>query len=319
MEKVVIVGGGLGGLLLALLLEKAGLDYVVLERSDVAKMPTEGGGIIPITSQIQPLLKQLELLNALQKVAKPLSQISVLEVEQGSGHQPNVVGIIDCGLLLGRYVGCYQLCNAEQEPTLLCTLTSFILRYGYYSLVIPRPELYNHLLDQVPLEKLLLGKQVQNVVQHDSVATCICTDGSRYQGIIVGADGAYSSVRQSLYRQLKDKGLLAVPDQRPLQYQYRALVGMTKPLDLDRFAMIASEHSDVRILVSRGDKPFTVRLDLIYCACSVQLSTGVEILIKSYLGFPRSGVFLWLGIDCAGCWTSPSKNPWFVQMSKTGV
>ncbi|KAG0232490.1 hypothetical protein BGX31_005142 [Mortierella sp. GBA43] len=197
MEKVVIVGGGLGGLLLALLLERASVDYVVLERSDVAKMPIEGGGVITITSQIQPLLKQLGLLDALQHAAKPLTCVSIVAAVQGSRRLPNVVGIIDSAFSLARY--------------------------GYYSLVIPRPELYNYLVSQVPPEKLLLGKQVQDVMQDDRVATCICTDGSSFQGIIVGADGAYSSVRLSLYRQLKDKGLLPAPDQRPLQYQYRAL------------------------------------------------------------------------------------------------
>ncbi|KAF9982654.1 hypothetical protein BGZ65_002620, partial [Modicella reniformis] len=220
MEKVVIVGGGLGGLLLALLLERASLDYVVLERSDVAKMPLEGGGVISITSQIQPLLQQLGLLDALQRAAKPLSRITVLEVEQQPGQQPMIVGSIDSAFSFARY--------------------------GYHTLAISRPELYNQLVDQIPPEKLLLGKQVQDVMQDDSVATCICTDGSSYQGIIIGADGAYSSVRLSLYRQLKDKGLLAAQDHRPLQYQYRALVGMTKPLDPNRFALIKSEHSDTR-------------------------------------------------------------------------
>ncbi|KAI8346330.1 hypothetical protein B0O80DRAFT_245381 [Mortierella sp. GBAus27b] len=95
-------------------------------------------------------------------------------------------------------------------------------------------------------------------MQDDRVATCICTDGSSFQGIIVGADGAYSSVRLSLYRQLKDKGLLPAPDQRPLQYQYRALVGMTRPLDPNLFRMVTSNHSDTRLLISRGDRPFTL-------------------------------------------------------------
>lgn len=143
-------------------------------------------------------------------------------------------------------------------------------------------------MDQIPPEKLLLGKQVQDVVQHDSMATCICTDGSRYQGIIIGADGAYSSVRQSLYRQLKDNGLLAASDQRPLRYRYRALVGMTKPLDPGRFALIASEHSDTRMLVSRGDKPFTVR-----AALDMSRFTAIDGRGGSYknsIGLPSSGV-----------------------------
>ncbi|KAF9198080.1 hypothetical protein BGZ49_001212 [Haplosporangium sp. Z 27] len=167
MEDIIIVGGGLAGLLLAVLLERASLNYIVLERSPVAKMPLEGGGIISITSQIQPLLQQLGLLDALRGMSKPVSRVTVLENEQGSGHQLKVVGTIDS--------------------------TFSYSRYGYYTLAISRPELYNHLVDQIPPEKFLLGKQVKDIQQDESVATCICTDDSKYQGIIIGADGAYSN------------------------------------------------------------------------------------------------------------------------------
>lgn len=102
MEKVIIVGGGLGGLLLAILLERASLDYVVLERLTVAKHPLEGGGIITITSQIQPALKQLGLLDKLKEVSKPISRITVHEVEQGGGKQMAPCGVIDSTFSMSR-------------------------------------------------------------------------------------------------------------------------------------------------------------------------------------------------------------------------
>ncbi|KAF9953402.1 hypothetical protein BGZ70_000257 [Mortierella alpina] len=231
MDKVIIVGGGLGGLLLAILLERASIEYVVLERSPVAKMPLEGGGAISLTSQIQPLLQQLGLLPLLKDVTKPVSRVTVLEVLQGSGRQPTVCGAIHSAFSLSRY--------------------------GYYSLAISRPELYNLLVDQVPAEKLLLGKQVKDVFQDGDVATCVCVDGSRHQGIIIGADGAYSNVRLNLYRHLKGKALLPPQDHAPMRFEYRALVGMTKPLDPERFPLVAETHSDTRVLVSCGQRPYT--------------------------------------------------------------
>ncbi|KAI8599225.1 hypothetical protein EDD21DRAFT_165257 [Dissophora ornata] len=230
MEKIIIAGGGLGGLLLAILLEKASLDYMVLERSTEAKMPLEGGGVISITSQIQPLLQQLGLLDALRRFSRPVSSVTVLEIDQPGG-QPRIVGTIDSEFSYSRY--------------------------QYYSLVISRPELYNYLVDQIPTSKLLLGKQVQDVSQNDSVATCICADGSQYQGIVIGADGAYSSVRLSLYRQLRQQDLLAAQDYKPMKYEYRALVGMTKPLDPDLFKLISGEHSNMRVATSQGSNPFS--------------------------------------------------------------
>ncbi|KAF9356077.1 hypothetical protein BGX26_005761 [Mortierella sp. AD094] len=215
MDKVIIAGGGLAGLLLAILLERASIDYVVLERSPVAKMPLEGGGVIWITSQFQPLLQQLGLLDSLRNMSKPMSRITVLD-------------------------GAFSFS-----------------RYGYHSLSISRPELYNYLVDQIPAEKILLGKQVIDIHQDDFIATCTCTDDSNYQGIVIGADGAYSNVRLNLYQQLKKTDELPACDRKPMRYEYRSLVGMTHPLDPERFPLIKEEHSDTRVLVSHGSKPFT--------------------------------------------------------------
>ncbi|KAF9376098.1 hypothetical protein CPB97_011047 [Podila verticillata] len=236
MEPVIIVGGGLGGLMLAALLEKAGLVYTVLERSTVAKMPLEGGGVIALTTQIQPLLQQLGFLSALEGLSKPVEQITVLDHSQVDGAHAKPVR-------LGRI----NFAFARE-------------RHGYYNRVISRPELYNFLVDQIPGEKIQLGKQVSHVERDNEAATCICTDGSQYRGIIIGADGAYSAVRLSLYKDLKEQGLLPTIDYKPMWYRSKALVGMTRPLDPERFGVFGKQayFSDVKVLVSRGDTPFTL-------------------------------------------------------------
>ncbi|KAF9082684.1 hypothetical protein BGX23_012212 [Mortierella sp. AD031] len=86
------------------------------------------------------------------------------------------------------------------------------------------------------------------------IAAVVCTDGS-------------STIRLSLYRHLKERGLLSAADggggvrgqghQGRMTAQYRALVGMTRPLDQDRFELLKNEYSDLRVMVSQGVKPFT--------------------------------------------------------------
>lgn len=158
---------------------------------------------------------------------------------------------------------CAEVFKNTSAVALLCNGNLF--RHGYHNRVISRPELYNFLVDQIPAEKIQLGKQVAHVEQDDDAATCICTDGSKYRGIIIGADGAYSAVRLSLYKDLKERGLLPARDYRPMWYRSKALVGMTRP-DPERFGVLGTTayFSDVKVLVSRGDTPFTVQL-LTYC------------------------------------------------------
>ncbi|KAG0334393.1 hypothetical protein BG005_004866, partial [Podila minutissima] len=84
---------------------------------------------------------------------------------------------------------------------------------GYDIHVFPRPELYELLLSRVPKEKILLGKKVMSILQNKEGAMIRCSDNTSYHGdIIVGADGAYSGVRQSLYKQLSDENKLPVCD-----------------------------------------------------------------------------------------------------------
>lgn len=153
-------------------------------------------------------------------------------------------------------------------------------RHDYFARVISRPELYNILVDSIPESKILLGKQVSAVQQVGLTATCECTDGSSYSGVIVGADGAYSSVRLHLYRQLKDQDLLPAQDRKPMQYRYQALVGMTRPLSTQESAIT---HSQPRVVVSQGKAPFTVGV-LTYTEKSAQQPrlTFAIVLVCSY-------------------------------------
>lgn len=56
--------------------------------------------------------------------------------------------------------------------------------------------------------------------------------------ILVGADGAYSSVRKGLYEKLKKEGRLPESDQEDLPFRCICLVGQTEPLDLEVYSQL---------------------------------------------------------------------------------
>lgn len=65
--NVIIVGGGIGGLVLAILLERAQIPYTVLERS--AKLDNFGSAI-GLSPNLLPLLEQLGLKDEIYKNSK---------------------------------------------------------------------------------------------------------------------------------------------------------------------------------------------------------------------------------------------------------
>jgi 2-polyprenyl-6-methoxyphenol hydroxylase-like FAD-dependent oxidoreductase len=49
--------------------------------------------------------------------------------------------------------------------------------------------------------KILMGKKVQKVDQHQGGITVHCQDGTTYQGdIVAGAEGCHSTVRREMWR-----------------------------------------------------------------------------------------------------------------------
>lgn len=93
-------------------------------------------------------------------------------------------------------------------------------RTGYESVLFIRPELTQILLSRVPASKILLNKQVVDIEDNpeQEQVTVHCADGSSYKAsLLIGADGTYSNVRQSLYKTLDEKGLLPMNDTKELE------------------------------------------------------------------------------------------------------
>lgn len=200
--KVLIVGAGLGGLTLGMILQKTDIPYEIIERASEVK--PLGAGIV-INCTVTPAFKQCGIYDEFVSISKALDTINISNEERG-----------------------IEFVIADNEDP--------AKRYGTGSRLITRPKLYDLLLRQVPPERIHMSKKVLSTHQAGNGVLVRCADGSEYEGdILVGADGAYSAVRQNLYSQLNKDNRLPASDALPLPFTNVCLVGQTRPLTAAEF------------------------------------------------------------------------------------
>ncbi|KAF9138597.1 hypothetical protein BG015_002325 [Linnemannia schmuckeri] len=167
-------------------------------------------------------------------------------------------------------VGCPVLALFQQLG-IYEELVSVGFRTGYSQYIVSRPALYDLLLKQIPAHKVLLKKRILTILEEDDRATIQAADNTVYEGdLLVGADGAYSAVRQRLYEKLKVKGLLPKVDDEELPFNCTCLVGQTEPLDIEEFPILKNSFS--QFLIVRG-------IDIPYMMCDEtrHLQTSVKV------------------------------------------
>ncbi|KAK3836209.1 MAG: hypothetical protein J3R72DRAFT_204417 [Linnemannia gamsii] len=240
---VLIVGAGIGGLFLANLLQHAGIDFEIFERS--AQVKPLGSAMVA-GPNILPVFSQLGLLEHMEKISKPLK---CLNVYNGSLAK---LGTVEA--------------NTKE-------------RAGYYSLVFARRNLYALLLSQIPPHKIHLSKKILQMQELEDGVAIHCSDKSRFVGdILVGADGAYSGVRQSLYRQLSAAKLLPKHDEEDLSMRYTCLVGTTESLSTEEFPFLGDDYSHFEIVLAKDTSEsvacFTIPDNKICWLYTVQLNAN---------------------------------------------
>jgi hypothetical protein len=130
---------------------------------------------------------------------------------------------------------------------------------GYDFSLFSRPELYNMLFSKTPSHKLHLGKKLLSFEQDQDGVKVQFDDGSIVEGdILVGADGAHSSVRQHLYKTLDKQGLLPKCDTESMNKGYISLLGTTDPLDPTKYPILTARHSEISFIIGDKNTPYTV-------------------------------------------------------------
>ncbi|KAF9357705.1 hypothetical protein BGX34_009262 [Mortierella sp. NVP85] len=220
--KVLIVGAGIGGLTLGILLEKAGVPYEIVER---AKEVKNLGSAMSLGSNVLYMFKQIGIYDEFVSRTKMLPGIDVYN----ENRQKEFVMDFKAGAEMG----------------------------GLSSYIVARPVLHDLLMRQIPPEKLNIGKRVLSLEQGDNGVMIRCADGTEYHGdILIGADGANSAIRQSLYQQIDKLGRLPSSDNQPLPYSCVCLVGQTRPMDPAKFPQLNDPNCHFNSVIAT-DRPYS--------------------------------------------------------------
>ncbi|KAF9150796.1 hypothetical protein BGX20_005593 [Mortierella sp. AD010] len=208
IPTVIIVGAGLGGLMLGAILETANISYHILERASELR-PL--GSAIAMSGNIFPAFEQLGIYEELKSVSLPHISIDLYDTKL------NALGSV-----------------YSREHNIVT---------GYGSLITVRPKLYDILRRKIPACKINMGKKVLRTKEHDNKVTVYCSDNTEYEcRIIVGADGAYSAVRQNMYKKLEEQGRLPPVDNEAFSISYITMVGVSKPTNPEKYPQLAEKY-----------------------------------------------------------------------------
>lgn len=162
-RRVLIAGGGLGGIATALALQHKGIDSVVFERAPQLR---DGGAGLHIFTNGMLALAALGVADQAAKIAPAQS-------------------VCHFATSTGRVIGEYPVGR-------------FIERYGQPTVAISRSHLHGILRDAVDAP-IVTGAEVTGYTEHADGVTVHFADGSSQDGdLLVGADGIRSAVRAQL-------------------------------------------------------------------------------------------------------------------------
>lgn len=168
--KVIIAGGGIGGMSAALALLKKGIDVEVYEQA--SELKEVGAGI-----QISP------------NGCRALDELGVFETLKALSCDP------------ARKE--FRLWNTGKAWTLFDLGKNAIEKYGYPYLTVYRPDLLDTLINAVRALKpnaIHLGARAAGLEQDDTSATLVLDDGRKITGdVLIGADGWRSVIRNTLW------------------------------------------------------------------------------------------------------------------------
>ncbi|KAF9117196.1 hypothetical protein BGX27_000045 [Mortierella sp. AM989] len=218
-DDVLIVGGGIVGLSLGVMLERAGIDYLILEACNEVR-PL--GSVVTLGPPVLRVFEQLGLLEDITRQSNRMTGVALFD------HKLNKV----C---------CINMDYAKD-------------RYGYDTLTIVRPKLHDILLSRIPAYKILFGMRVVSMAQNSEGVKVRCEDGSICSGdIIVAADGGASPIRKAIYGEIKtrSKKLPHPADYAQPKLDQRCIAGVSEILSVKQYPILGSKNCELTMLMPK--------------------------------------------------------------------
>ncbi len=165
MQKITIIGAGIGGLTTAIALIQKGFEVEIFENSQEFKKAGSGINLA---------------INAMQ-VYKEL-------------------GIYDDILAKANYIKAMNALTKKLSVLTNANFKKFEKKYKAKTVAIHRASLHEILLSHLRNTQIHLNKKLTSLVQNNGIVNLIFEDGTSYNAaIVIGADGIHSNVRKSIF------------------------------------------------------------------------------------------------------------------------
>ncbi|KAJ5918466.1 FAD-dependent monooxygenase [Penicillium verhagenii] len=225
--RVIVVGGGVGGLTAAHTFHRANIDYVILEKGVIAPPMGASIGIYPQGSRI---LDQIGCLKSVEAECYPLGKsINIL---------PN-----------GKIIANSDFFAHSRNY------------HGYPIPVLERRRFLEILYEQLPDKSKVRTKAgVVDIIDGVDGVKVLLEDGSIEEGdLVIGCDGVHSAVRSLMWRNANAKipGYITTTEKKSLFCDWTALVGLSPTLPGMSNCDMTCTHYPGRSFLVIGQKTYT--------------------------------------------------------------
>ncbi|KAF9096063.1 hypothetical protein BGX27_001175 [Mortierella sp. AM989] len=115
------------------------------------------------------------------------------------------------------------------------------------------PKIHEILRRRIPNDKISFNKKVLRSEEKGDKVIIHCSDNTSFAGnILVGADGAYSGVRQSIYKRMDEEGILPKSDLEDFSISYTTIVGVATPSNPDKYPQLKEELAVFNQILYKG-------------------------------------------------------------------
>ncbi|KAF7555017.1 hypothetical protein G7Z17_g2516 [Cylindrodendrum hubeiense] len=224
--KVAIVGGSIAGLTLANLLDRLGIDFIVLEAYD--KIAPQVGASIGWHPNGLRILDQIGCYEDMRASAAPAETMTARTSD-------------------GRVLYSHQLSKWVKE------------RHGYEVLFMERRVALEILFKHLPSkDKVITSRRVIRAEQLVDKVRLYTKDGSQYEAdVVIGADGIHSTLRREIWKMAADAdpSFVSEVESKAMKTEYGCIFGLSSPTgNLKATEVHLTHKKDVTIACMVGPK-----------------------------------------------------------------